>query len=50
MFSGSVRLSYRGLDGIMRFAEILFDPPPSTFGTCDASYRLDLQPDKPMTL
>jgi len=48
--SGSVRLSYRGLDGIMRFTEILFDPPPPTLGSSDASYLLNLQPDEPMTL
>jgi len=47
---GSVRLSYRGLDGITRFTEILFDPPPPALGTRDASYRLNLQPDEPMTL
>jgi hypothetical protein len=45
-----VHLSYRGLDGITRFTEILFDPPPPTLGTRDASYRLNLQPDEPMTL
>jgi glycogen debranching enzyme len=47
---GSVRLSYRGLDGLTRFTEILFDPPPTILGIRDASYRLNLQPDKPMTL
>jgi glycogen debranching enzyme len=47
---GSVRLSYRGLDGITRFTEVLFDPPPPTLGIHEASYLLNLQPDEPMTL
>ena len=47
---GTVRLSSRGLDGITRFTEVLFDPPPPTLGIREASYLLNLQPDEPMTL
>jgi glycogen debranching enzyme len=46
----SVRLSYRGLDGITRLTEVLFDPPPPTLGIHEASYLLNLRPDEPMTL
>ncbi len=46
--------SYRGLDGVMRYTEVRFNPPPSEFFTLNSSeresvqgvlYDLDLPPD-----
>jgi glycogen debranching enzyme len=40
----TVRLGYRGLDGVVRTTTLSFDPPPARLDTESAEYRLMLAP------
>jgi glycogen debranching enzyme len=42
---GRVRLSYRGLDDIVRFTDVRFDPPPLMVASNRAVYKLVLAPN-----
>lgn len=44
MDTGSVTLSYRGLDGTVRQTALSFEPVPDTLGDSVATYRLRLEP------
>jgi glycogen debranching enzyme len=45
-----VKLAYVGLDHVMRRTEIRFDPPPDDLSRSLASFRLDLEPQKSVSL
>lgn len=40
-----VRYSYRGLDGVLRFTEIFFEPGPATLEAGRASFHFTLEPN-----
>ena len=42
---GRVRLSYRGLDDIVRYTDVRFEPPPMVVASNRALYRLTLAPN-----
>jgi glycogen debranching enzyme len=42
---GRVRLSYRGLDDVVRYTDVRFDPPPLMVAANRAVYRLTLAPN-----
>ena len=46
MAPGSVRFSYRGLDGVLRFTSMVFDPQPDELDAGRASYLVTLEPDE----
>jgi glycogen debranching enzyme len=46
----TVRLAYRGLDGVTRVTELLFEPSPWRLTTQEASYRLRLEPGSRLEL
>lgn len=46
----SVRFSYRGLDRVRRFTEIVFEPQPVTLDPKRASFLSPLNPDEVLTL
>jgi glycogen debranching enzyme len=47
---GRVRLAYRGLDGIVRFTDVRFDPPPLLVASHRAVYTLALEPNSAQRL
>jgi glycogen debranching enzyme len=40
----TVRLGYRGLDGVVRMTTLAFDPPPASLSADSAEYRITLAP------
>ncbi|HEV8583929.1 MAG TPA: amylo-alpha-1,6-glucosidase [Methylomirabilota bacterium] len=42
--TATVRLGYRGLDGVVRTSTLVFDPPPTQIDGTSATYRLPLAP------
>src|SRR5262245_515678 len=42
---GTVRLPYKGLDGVVRTSVITFDPPPAEMTVGQAVYRFEVPPD-----
>jgi glycogen debranching enzyme len=42
---GRVRLAYRGLDDVVRFTDVRFDPPPMLVASNRAVYKLTLTPN-----
>jgi glycogen debranching enzyme len=44
--AGTVRLRYRGLDGVVRMTQLTFDPSPLVVASNRAVYRLVLQPNE----
>jgi glycogen debranching enzyme len=46
----SVRLGYRGLDGVTRTTALAFDPPPDRLDEASVEYRLTVAPGKSVEL
>jgi glycogen debranching enzyme len=44
-----IKYTYRGLDGLLRFTEVVFDPPPAEVTDNRARYSIELKPHESAT-